>query len=739
MSDTPNSQSRKKAKREEQIDDKGTTEPEPLVSGDKPPEPGAASPGEIEPQIDGEEYTEDYPDWLLNLESKSVDVPMEAVFQGGEAGPEDASQGPGAGSKKLPEEDLPDWLLENYTPTPPAEKEKAPDYEIPDWLQTSLDELSVVEEDTELLPATPEPQPEPPLSGDIEASQAAEPSAEPGEPAASKTIEPADLDTLLSLVEDESQPTELALGDEGIFTAEAEEADEYFLEGIPPAPTEPQSIESLDEVRLSLKDGEQEKPKKERPGLVELLTGWMLASSHVQQQRMEQRLESQMGQEDSRPSLEASPEAAPDAPTDQESGFLGDAVAGAVLFEAASAADESSELEPVDFEPEEESTGSAETVDEALPNEQESLGEAPPERPTPPSDQIPGMAEEEKEKRGFLGGLFGLKKADQGEEIAISDEEVERRLLIALGVAGLEETPAPVEPEPAQEAPEPGPPVQDEETDFLLWDEAEYEDVESVLFKDEPYLTEVEESSQLEGEQPVEEESLETEELVIPGEKPKEGPAGDNFMELREVALQDYVEPEPPTQGPVNMFLQDAVQQTKEFSLGQKLALATLIIMNLALVCILGVIFLFNLLQLQVNLTPVPVEPTPLPAIAGPFPVQVTLPGGWSFDLKQGTLKDGIWQNEGAEWLRGTEITRWVALPWSEQLEAVVVTLGPEDQIELTLSNQDRQKYKVDAVIEVPVEKVAELNLDRPSLILILANRGADTRVVVTASLAENE
>ena len=189
--------------------------------------------------------------------------------------------------------------------------------------------------------------------------------------------------------------------------------------------------------------------------------------------------------------------------------------------------------------------------------------------------------------------------------------------------------------------------------------------------------------------------------------------------------------------GRLARLFNDAVQGIKDFSLGQKLAIAALFIMNLALVCILGVVFLFNVFQLQVNLTPVPVEPTPLPAIAGPFPVQVTLPGGWSFDLKQGTLKDGVWQNEGAEWLRGTEITRWVALPWSEQLEAVVTTLGPEDRIELTLSNQDRLKYKVDAVIEVPVGKVADLNLDRPSLLLILANRGSDTRVIVTASLAE--
>ncbi len=280
-------------------------------------------------------------------------------------------------------------------------------------------------------------------------------------------------------------------------------------------------------------------------------------------------------------------------------------------------------------------------------------------------------------------------------------------------------------------------PVQEEETDFLYWDDIEYEDVESVLFKgQEPYPAEIEETA----EQPVEEAPDKTEAPAIPGEETQETTSGDSFMELREVALQDYVEsPEPPAPGPVSKALNDAVQEIMGFSLGKKLALAALIIINLGLVAILGVIFLFNFLQLQVDVTPAPVEPTPLPALQGPFPVAVTLPGGWSFNLNQGTLRDGLWLNEGAEWLRGTEITRWVALPWSEQLEAVVVTLGPEDRIELTLSNQDRLKYKVDAVIEVPVGKVSELNLDRPSLLLILANREAETRVVVTASLAEDE
>ncbi len=80
---------------------------------------------------------------------------------------------------------------------------------------------------------------------------------------------------------------------------------------------------------------------------------------------------------------------------------------------------------------------------------------------------------------------------------------------------------------------------------------------------------------------------------------------------------------------------------------------------------------------------PVPTR-TPDPNV--PIPASIQLPGGWTFRLGKGSLgADGLWEPYGAEWLRGTEICKWIALPWSTQLEAVIRTLEAGDPIELTI------------------------------------------------------
>ena len=406
MSDSPNSQSRKKAGQEEPPIEQGMTEPGPQVSAGEPAEPGADTFAEIEPQIEGEEYTEEYPDWLLNLENKSVDVPIETVFPGDEAGPGNTSQDPGA-ARENPKDDLPDWLLENYTPTPTTNKEQAPQYEIPDWLQTGIDELSAAEGGTELPPAAPDQPLEFSQPEDTTPSRVTEPAAGPDEPAASSPREPADLDTLLSLVDDETQPADMALGDEQIFAAQTEGVDNYFLEGIPPAPPAPQSIETLAEVRHSLKDEEQATPEKERRGLVERLTGWMWASSHVEQQRIEQRLEGQMDQPEPRtPGMghpEPPPEVTPEAPAERDASLLDAAIMGGILFEAASGPDDLSEIVPAE-------PAAPDTIDEGPAGDQEFPDEALPESQAPASEQVPAIVEEEKEKKELSGWVVWLEK-----------------------------------------------------------------------------------------------------------------------------------------------------------------------------------------------------------------------------------------------------------------------------------------------------------------------------------------
>jgi len=116
-----------------------------------------------------------------------------------------------------------------------------------------------------------------------------------------------------------------------------------------------------------------------------------------------------------------------------------------------------------------------------------------------------------------------------------------------------------------------------------------------------------------------------------------------------------------------------------------------------------------------------------------PYPTSVSLPGGWSFSLAKGALVDGQWNPRGAEWLQGTEVCRWVALPWNRQLEAVVRTLNSKDKIELVMSNQDRLTYQVDSIHQMSPEEMQELDSNSPCLLIVLAEPDAEKRWVLTA------
>jgi hypothetical protein len=116
-----------------------------------------------------------------------------------------------------------------------------------------------------------------------------------------------------------------------------------------------------------------------------------------------------------------------------------------------------------------------------------------------------------------------------------------------------------------------------------------------------------------------------------------------------------------------------------------------------------------------------------------PFPTAISLPGGLAFNLERGELDDGQWNPQGPEWLEGTELCRWVAIPWSLQMEAVIRTLNPDDPIVLTMSNNDPLTYRVYSVRQVSVDGMQELDTGTPCLLLILAKADSDMRWVLTA------
>jgi hypothetical protein len=125
--------------------------------------------------------------------------------------------------------------------------------------------------------------------------------------------------------------------------------------------------------------------------------------------------------------------------------------------------------------------------------------------------------------------------------------------------------------------------------------------------------------------------------------------------------------------------------------------------------------------------------PTEIPSDV-PYPTTVALPGGWQFALGKGALtSDGSWNPAGAEWLQGTEVCRWVALPWSRQLEAVIRTLNPKDPIQLGMSNNDKLTYNVYSVRQLSPAEMRELDSNSPCLLLVLAEPDAEKRWVLTA------
>lgn len=131
-------------------------------------------------------------------------------------------------------------------------------------------------------------------------------------------------------------------------------------------------------------------------------------------------------------------------------------------------------------------------------------------------------------------------------------------------------------------------------------------------------------------------------------------------------------------------------------------------------------------------------QATPVPTLDLPFPIRLKLAGSGYFDLHRGKVENGKWQlksqDDGVgEWLEGTEVCKWVALPWNIQLEAVIRSLTQKDTIELRMSNADVLIYKVYSIKNVPVDQIESLERNGACLLVILANEDADTRWVVTA------
>ena len=200
----------------------------------------------------------------------------------------------------------------------------------------------------------------------------------------------------------------------------------------------------------------------------------------------------------------------------------------------------------------------------------------------------------------------------------------------------------------------------------------------------------------------------------------------ENFSEVRSIALEGgeevMVEVEPKAVNPMEERISAFENALKPYRQYINITLAFLGVV-MALVASL---IIFRVYQQS--------RPQPVQAVSNlPYPASVSLPGGWSFKLGKGTLQNGSWQPNGAEWLEGTEVCRWVALPWSRQLEAVVRTLNPKDPIDLVMSNNDKFVYQVYSVRQLSPEEMQKLDTNSPCLLLILIQPDAEKRWVLTA------
>jgi len=113
------------------------------------------------------------------------------------------------------------------------------------------------------------------------------------------------------------------------------------------------------------------------------------------------------------------------------------------------------------------------------------------------------------------------------------------------------------------------------------------------------------------------------------------------------------------------------------------------------------------------------------------YPTSLKLPGGWVFTLQQSTIKEDRWEPATAEYLQNATIRRVVAIPWSEQTEAVIATFEKGDELLLFMNNNDVKGYKVEEVKQVSQDDTSILLDTRPSLVVILYHPDAASRWVV--------
>lgn len=127
--------------------------------------------------------------------------------------------------------------------------------------------------------------------------------------------------------------------------------------------------------------------------------------------------------------------------------------------------------------------------------------------------------------------------------------------------------------------------------------------------------------------------------------------------------------------------------------------------------------------------------PTPVPTYSIPIPGEIELPGGWKLTVYPSESPFAEWKPTQPEWLKGTDLCKLIAIPWSKQVSAVFKTFTPGEAITLVMSNNDSFKYKIDKLSQVSMDNLLSLvDVTSPCMVIFVYQENSNTFDFLQAS-----
>jgi hypothetical protein len=201
-----------------------------------------------------------------------------------------------------------------------------------------------------------------------------------------------------------------------------------------------------------------------------------------------------------------------------------------------------------------------------------------------------------------------------------------------------------------------------------------------------------------------------------------------DFDQMRMMALQGY---EPTVRGESEVDRSAFSRLRKWFD---RLSILQKISLLLGALFALGLSILLIVLVTSRPSHPVVSTPDVYLYSSGPIPSSVILPDSQAFELGVGTLTNGFWTPQSAEWLAGTEVPRWLALPWNRSLESAFLAFEVNVPIQLQMSNGDILVYRFQSVQELSTEEIGTFHANTADLLIVLSKPNASTRLVIIAT-----